>query len=269
MLIKLTGFQPLPDEKGVAHPHGPNSGILDVALPEPILTSPDIDLGMALKRMGAMHSLYVRTAVEFQKSLAFIPSNLGSLLESADLHQAEALLHGFKGNAGTLGLTRLFELLGRLEKLCRDGCEIHLIQYHSREIKLVADAAFDAINRALEILEEYNSSKQASPATSQSIAQAVDYISSTVIPLLEANDLSVLEAFSRGRNLIEGLPEQRVVQLEIALQDLDLESALNICRLLLAECRKSSVGFQASSPVAVHGRQAATNFDINLPEFGH
>jgi PAS domain S-box-containing protein len=235
ILIRLTGFQPVPDEIGVVPPHGPNSGILDVVLPELVLTSPDIDLGMALRRMGAMHSLYVRTAVEFKKSLEFLHSNLGSLLESADLHQAEAMLHSFKGNAGTLGLTRLFELLGRLEKLCRDECDIRLIQFQSREIKSVAAAAFDSIDRALELLEEYNRSKQPPPAAPQSNAQAVAYLLSTVIPLLEADDLSVLEAFSRGMHLFERLPEQQVGQLEFALQDLDLESALKICRLLVAE----------------------------------
>jgi PAS domain S-box-containing protein len=237
MLIRLTGFQPVPDERGTANAQRSQSEILEIALPEPVLTSPDIDLGMALKRMGGMHSLYVRTAVEFQKSLVFLASNLGSLLESADLNQAEALLHGFKGNAGTLGLTRLFELLGRLEKLCRDERDIQLIQFQSREIKLVAAAAFDAIDRALEILEKYSQPKQTPPAAPQGNAQAAAYLLSTIIPLLEANDLSVLEAFSRGRNLIDGLPEQQVGQLEFALQDLDLESALKICKLLVAESR--------------------------------
>jgi hypothetical protein len=51
-----------------------------------------------------------------------------------------------------------------------------------------------------------------------------------LLPQLQAADLSALETFAAQRQVLETLPPTLLQPLEEALQELELESALAVCR---------------------------------------
>jgi hypothetical protein len=61
----------------------------------------------------------------------------------------------------------------------------------------------------------------------------MDIIANRLIPLLEAQDLTVLEVFAESRAALKSLPPEHINPLETALQDLDLDAALRVCRTLV------------------------------------
>ena len=64
--------------------------------------------------------------------------------------------------------------------------------------------------------------------------EALKIIADQLIPLLEAQDLTVLQVFADNRTTLESLPPSHMETLEAALQDMDLDAALQLCRNTVA-----------------------------------
>jgi HPt (histidine-containing phosphotransfer) domain-containing protein len=196
-----------------------------------------MDLPAALERMGGLKPLYLRAARELQKSLASFPEDLAARVLAGDWAMARGLLHTLKGNAGTLGLTRLAGELAVLESFSQS--QPTLAQGEARLLTLAPD--MEAAQRALaQAIEQVSAALgQAAPSPSDAFIPVADMaacqaVVARLMPLLQASDLSVLSLFAEARSHLAALPEAQLDELEAALQNLDLEAALAVCRTIMA-----------------------------------
>jgi len=223
LLLRLTGFQAGPEAPAPETP-APRSQAPEV---------PEMDLPAALERMGGLKPLYLRAARELQKTLASFPQDLTAVVQTGDWAAARGLLHTLKGNAGTLGLTRLAGELAVLESFSQS--QPTLAQGEARLLTLASgiQVAQQALAQAIEQVSADLGQASAAPAPVVDSA-ACQAVVAQLIPLLQASDLSVLGVFADARSALTALPESQFEQFEAALQDLDLEAALAVCRNIMA-----------------------------------
>ena len=229
MLLALTGFVPATSTQEATTSKPPEAP----ASPRGLSANADIDLPAALARLGGMQSLYVRSATELCKGLQTLEATLHTLLDANQLKDARALLHTFKGNAGTMGLKRLQPLLATLEKACETASDGAQVQARTETLAGEIRDALVALQSAIAQLDETSAapaSVEADPATTR---KAAALLKSAFIPLLQGDDLTVLEVFAASRDGLQHLPAAEVAQLEEALQGLDLAAALGICQALV------------------------------------
>jgi len=232
LLLRLTGFQAGPG--GPAEPQAAPVPAPETPAPRgQAPEAPEMDLPAALERMGGLKSLYLRAARELQKTLASFPQDLTAVVQADDWAAARGLLHTLKGNAGTLGLTRLAGELAVLESFSQS--QPTLAQGEARLLSLVSglQVAQQALAQAIEQVSADLGQASAAPAPVVDSA-ACQAVVAQLIPLLQASDLSVLGVFADARSALTALPEAQFEQLEAALQDLDLEAALAVCRNIMA-----------------------------------
>ena len=210
---------------------------------------PEMDLSAALERMGGLKPLYLRAGRELQKTLASFNQDLKAAVQSGGWDQATGLLHTLKGNAGTLGLTRLAGELASLESFSRSRPT--LAQGEARLLALATGigVAQQALAQAIEQVSA--DLGQASPAVLPAAAAdmgACRAVVARMIGLLKASDLSVLGLFADSRNALAALPEAQLEALETALQDLDLQAALVVCQAIMAAGLRATWMPGAASP---------------------
>jgi CheY-like chemotaxis protein len=196
---------------------------------------PEMDLSAALERMGGLKPLYLRAGRELQKTLASFNQDLKAAVQSGGWDHATGLLHTLKGNAGTLGLTRLAGELASLESFSRSRPT--LAQGEARLLALATGigVAQQALAQAIEQVSADlgQASPAAVPATAADMG-ACQAVVARLIGLLQASDLSVLGLFADSRSALAVLPEAQLEALETALQDLDLQAALVVCQAIMA-----------------------------------
>ncbi len=90
----------------------------DKVLPDVL---PNIDMAKALKRLGCKPNFYHELLLDFYKDYQDITSKIKICLEEGDAESAERIAHTIKGLAGTLGITKLFEISEKLEQAIRKG----------------------------------------------------------------------------------------------------------------------------------------------------
>ncbi len=225
MLLTLTGFSPasVPAEPVAA------------SAPVPLPVTPDIDLPTALTRLGGMNSLYVRSATELGKGLQTLATKLEALLQRGAMADVRALLHTFKGNAGTMGLTRLHALLAELEKTCSTSPDSQALRAQAAPLCDVVDDAMTALQTAIATLQGDAVIAPTYVASPAALTAAVALLRVQLIPLLQNDDLTVLEVFANARQELQHLPPESLASLEEALQSLDLAGALDISQALVAQ----------------------------------
>jgi PAS domain S-box-containing protein len=230
MLLDLTGFQPEAQLQPVAPV---TSAISKEAAPPLRLVNADIDLPAALSRLGGMQALYVRSASDLSIGLQSLVVDLGALLDADKINPARALLHTFKGNAGTMGLIRLHAALAELEVVCSNG-SAEEVRARALPLADVVQDALNALNQAIALLADQNPTPLSVIANADTAQLAIQLVREKLIPLLSSDDLTVLEVFAEHRATMEHLPKGAAAQLEEALQQLDLEGALAVCQSVLA-----------------------------------
>ena len=236
MLLDLTGFTPAPAQIETAA-----SVANELPVPAPanresagqLPVTDDIDLPTALSRLGGMNSLYVRSAVELCKGLQTLVTDLQALLNAGALKDARTLLHTFKGNAGTMGLTRLHALLADLEKTCSSATEAQTVQAQTPPLGGTVQSALRALQDAIQLLDGSAAVATTQKADPAATATAIGLLKNQLIPLLKADDLTVLEVFANSRDTLQHLPAAPLAALEDALQSLELSTALAICQSLV------------------------------------
>jgi CheY-like chemotaxis protein len=225
LLIKLTKFSPAQDP---ADPPATNAVV-------PLEATAAIDLPAALARLGGMKSLYVRSATELGKGLQTLAATLEASLERGAMMDARALLHTFKGNAGTMGLTRLHAFLAELEKTCNTSPDPQTVRAQAVPLADVVAEAWTAMQNAIVKLQGDAAMTPIPAATPAALTAAASFLKKALIPLLQNDDLTVLEVFANAREELQQLPPESLANLEEALQSLDLEAALEISQALVAQ----------------------------------
>ena len=209
---------------------------------------PGLDLGAAIARMSGLTSLYVRSARDFAKTLASVVADLQPLLQNGAHPQARMLLHTLKGNAGTLGATALAQEAARLEALCAAACA-HGAGHDSatdREplaldaLEALTQSTAQALGQAVDVLDPPHLASQAAvthpntlpvatPLVLHKDPQAIAALKE-LATLLQEEDLAALQRFAELRVALQTLPQESLDAMEEALQNLDLDGALTICR---------------------------------------
>ncbi len=237
LLLELTGFENIPPAPGsAAAPEAPiqiqGRDTQNALLTQWLPVTADIDLPTALARLGGMNDLYVRSATELGRGLQTLGAKLQALLESKALKQLQALLHTFKGNAGTMGLTRLHALLAELEKASSTLSGAQAIRDQAVQLEEAIQAALAALQSAMHLLQGHAAPPAARDADPAARMAAIALLQNSVVPLLANDDLTVLEVFAQSRDALQHLPADTLADLEDALQSLDLQRALKICQAL-------------------------------------
>jgi two-component system sensor histidine kinase/response regulator len=136
------------------------------------------------------------------------------------------LLHTLKGNAGTLGATALAQEAARLEALCAGEMEPQWVQGHFDVLEALAQSAYQALRQAIAALDPEPLAPAASTTKDPQVMAALQELA----VLLEASDFAALERFAEMRQTLQTLPQELLNSLEDALQNLELDDALQLCR---------------------------------------
>ncbi len=207
------------------------SPVPDVDLPQALVqqaAQAGLDLPGAISRLMGKHGLYVRMARSFAASATLLPAELRSAAGQA---AAAALLHGFKGLAGTIGAERLAQMARHGEELLRDSGRLELQFIDELELQM---------NRSCKALLETATQLEAAlgPAPSPErntldVAAARTGLKALAV-LLGASDLEALDALEtlrrqHGASLDPALLEA----LDEAVAELNFSAASQCCAKLL------------------------------------
>ena len=235
LLIRTTGF--VADR---SDPHGAEADktlkTLDAAL-----NIPGLDVGTAIARMSGLTSLYVRTARDFSKTLLSVVADLRPLLQTGAHPQVRMLLHTLKGNAGTLGATALAQEAARLEALysadSARSTEQDRVHPQLDALQALAQSTAQALRQAVDALDPASVGSAGTVKKPSTENLPVTQVGPQVIAalkelagLLEASDLAALQRFAELRVTLQTLPQATLDALEEALQNLELDVALTLCR---------------------------------------
>ena len=235
LLIRTTGFVA---DTGDHHGAGVDKTL---KTPEAALNIPGLDVGTAIARMSGLTSLYVRTARDFSKTLAGVVGDLRPLLQTGAHPQARMLLHTLKGNAGTLGATALAQEAARLEALysadSARSTEQDRVHPQLDALQALAQSTAQALRQAVDVLDPASVGSAGTVKKPLTENLPVTQVGPQVIValkelagLLEASDLAALQRFAELRVTLQTLPQETLDALEEALQNLELDVALTLCR---------------------------------------
>jgi PAS domain S-box-containing protein len=226
LLIRVTSFEPPALVGEGAQSDGQSASIPEVA---------GLALALAIGRMSGLSSLYVRTAREFCKVLTSVAEDLRQLTAAGNVAKTVMVLHTLKGNAATLGADALAGEAARLEVLCKSMQTLSTASFDLQALESLAQTTRAALGQAIALLDTRATTvaNDSSPAATDANRAAAQAALQSLMPLLAASDLSALERFAEIRPAIAILPGEFIDQLEAALQDLDLDAALAICKAQL------------------------------------
>ena len=212
--------------------------------------APVLDVASALNRMGGMTKLYLRSAKDFLEAVPEQVAKLRSLVEG-DTAQCGMLAHTLKGTSALLGAGALAEAASQLEKQCRGNADAATRLASMQQLESVGQTTCNELQKAIAHMEPASSSTTAvqpnAPAPVQIAQPDHAQIQATLkrlIPQLQAADLSALETFAADRQSLETVPQALLVDLESALQDLELDTALTACLKITTWLEQSSNGLQ-------------------------
>jgi len=195
--------------------------------------SDEIDLSMAIKRMGGLHNLYIRSVSGLQSSLGALTDTVRDAIARSDRDTTVLLLHSNKGTAATFGLHRLSTRLANLEACAKSDDWRDSVQSGLTALDAHIAAAVREINKAVQFLNEgpvVSSESRPVVRTPVTDTTALPEVIAHLRALLGASDLTALEYFASHRDQFSGLPPAQVLDLENKLQNIDLASADHICQ---------------------------------------
>ncbi len=219
-LLEVSGFQP---ESDPIHLPQASAGNLQQA-PETEIA--DLNVDAALNRMGGLSTLYVRAARAFIQTLPEQIDAIVNEVESGGV-QSAVLAHTLKGISATLGADSLAQVAAQIERLAKKGEFGAQIKQPLERLRKTAGRAGIALAAAADRLEGVGAD------TKPADLDALNALN-TLIRLLENEDLAALEYYARVKSRFDGISQAALDRLEKALQDLDLNAALVVCRGLHA-----------------------------------
>ncbi len=238
MVIRLTGQGPaLQAGSGDRPSMSDSSKNADLELPNQDaakgLGLAGLDLNGALNRMGGMTALYRRAAQQLLDDLSTLAPALLHLAQADQLKELLGKLHTYKGTTATLGLMDLSAQLAALEAKLKSEPGTAKLARHLPALIEGLDRGAQALRQALLHLDittqSHSVDTQAQPAAGQELRPALQQM----VALLEQSDLEALDVFARLRTTFEQLSGADFDRLDLAVQGLELEHALQICKELL------------------------------------
>ena len=187
-----------------------------------------LDLPGAISRLMGKHGLYIRMARSFAASATSLPTELHS---AAGPTAAAALLHGFKGLAGTMGAERLAQMARQGEELLRDSGGLE--GGYADELELQVEQTCKVLIEIANALEAALDGA-AVPASGTLDVEAARSGLQALADLLGASDLEALDALETLRRQHgAGLDRALLEALDEAVAELDFSAASQCCAKLL------------------------------------
>ena len=243
-LLRVTGFKApqwmdAPDAVVTTAPLAAPAPSAPAALDMAVVDATVVDMAGAQARMGGSSALYLRLAQQFVESLAAELAQLQAALAGPPA-QATLLAHSLKGTAAILGALQLSQRAADLEKLCKaqaGGGELNSAWLRVESAAQETAASLQAALQAKEAEEAEEAGETGPPAAGYALPQpaqreAVSLAMAELMPLLQAEDFAALEIFAGMRAVLAEVPEALLSPLEEALQDLDMERALQACGVI-------------------------------------
>jgi PAS domain S-box-containing protein len=192
-----------------------------------------LDLSGALKRMGGMTALYVRAAQQMLNDLPALVPTLQRLAKTDQLQDLLVTLHTYKGTVATLGLTDLSTQLAALEAQLKSGPGATELEQYLPVLTEVIGQGVQELHQALLQLDRAAQDRSIDTQSQLNGVQDLQPALQQLVALLEQDDMGALEVFSRLQSIFNQLPDADFDRLELALQNLELEQALYICKKLI------------------------------------
>jgi PAS domain S-box-containing protein len=227
-LLDVSGYQAPPASATLRASAAPISAAMAAATRP---ASSVLDVAAALARMGGLTKLYLRSAKDF---LASLPQQVEALHHAAthDIAQCGLLAHTLKGTAALLGALDLSEVASHLEKQCKAGAAEPVRMATLERLGVLVRATGEQLQSAIAEIEHPGQgggapAAQGTPEDPQRAAMRAAL--ATLMPPLQADDVSALETFADLHDSLSCLPDALLNTLETALQDLELGQALTAC----------------------------------------
>jgi CheY-like chemotaxis protein len=240
-LLRVTGFKApqwmdAPDAVVPTAPLAAPAPSAPAALDMAVVDATVVDMAGAQARMGGSSALYLRLAQQFVESLAAELAQLQAALAGPPA-QATLLAHSLKGTAAILGALQLSQRAADLEKLCKAQAGGGELNSAWLRVESAAQETAASLQAALQALEAGEAGETGPPAAGYALPQpaqreAVSLAMAELMPLLQAEDFAALEIFAGMRAVLAEVPEALLSPLEEALQDLDMERALQACGVI-------------------------------------
>jgi len=191
----------------------------------------DLDLDAALGRLNGNRDLYLKILASFARDYAEVHKEIGRELEAGLLEKAGARVHAFKGVAGNIGATKVFQQAKALDEAIRQKRIDDAFQHLQALSK-----SLPPLTASIKALEEGPQLKVVQTvANPPGDVQQVHTILEKLDGLLIQNDIEARDLLEKLReNIIH--PEQKkfIQQIGRQLSEFDFDTA-----------RKTLSGFQA------------------------
>jgi CheY-like chemotaxis protein/HPt (histidine-containing phosphotransfer) domain-containing protein len=181
-----------------------------------------VDVAVGLRRIGGNRRLYRELLEQFAEKQKSAGDRIAAAFESGDRNQAERLAHSLKGVAGNLGIDRIFQSAGNLEKAIRDSQSG--VNEMIKELTSELDRQVQTIQERLTVASEIPRKKEGSQAADP---VAVSKAMTRLRDLLKASDADAREAYTGLAELLRGRVDPlRLQALSAAVRAFNFETAL-------------------------------------------
>ena len=198
--------------------------------PEVTLVDSPIDVASALRRLGGNSDLYWHAAKDFCAELRAVPTQCSEFLDASNLSGAVRLMHTVKGTAGTLGAEKMEAMAAHMEQVCKSSANANVARQGLVALSLEVVATQNALAQVLEGLPRPVAPSAPAVAASRStVVTALAEMES----LLVASDMHALEKFAVLRGTLQSISPNDFNVFAQAMQDLDFDAALLLCRKLI------------------------------------
>ena len=203
----------------------------------------EVDLAVALHRIGGKRPVYQRMLRSFINDLAAMPAALIGHLEAAEFADAARLMHTLKGLAATLGMGPLSAQAAAAEKLVAgaEPLERKLVHAcHLNQALLAAEAGLqglhDGLLASIEAAAEAAVSRPEEASGKADLAEWRTGLHALSLHLQDADMAAMqdIEALSAQCRLLFG-STRPLQDLDEAVGSLDFERALTLCKALIEE----------------------------------
>ena len=191
-----------------------NTSLLEKQLTE--IDGIDVEKGLNALR-GDVKNLH-RLLLQFDNELANDIPLIKKYLATKNISSAEAIVHGHKGAAGTLGITRIHSLLIKLDIQLKENNDVDAMPYLDA---LVNEAT--VFHEGLLLIDDNSDEASAIPGNAEEVMQKI-------IELLAFDDPTVNDLFFSAEKLLTKKYGSGISKMKQKISDFDYSDALTIAR---------------------------------------
>lgn len=201
----------------------------DITLPSYL---PGIDLSVGLKRVNYNSRLLRNLILQFAAEYSGYPKVIAEALKIGDINHALDRLHSFKGSAGSISATTLFERIRDLEELLKSEGYTERADLYMRQIEKALDEVLASADQ-LKVKDEGKVKGRKKDISSHS--EEIDKL----LSLLNTNDMSAIAHFAELKEkLLDADIGESLYEIEKDLSKLDFSTAAQKLKTLKEACGK-------------------------------